>query len=840
MKNNRAEIRTHLLPLLMIPVCAAVLPRHVTAADYYPPGLLNIAGSGQTVTNEELSVFRDNDVAEGNYDVTLFINKVKITRMAVPFVLMTGKEDKETLQPCFTEAQWHAFGIIFPDNTAVQTTQDGCVNLSGMDFISGDLDLNNQIYSLTVPQSQLNQDKIRSLEEKNWDNGIPAAFVNYNFSAFNQRNRGNTQDSYYGNIRTRVNIGAWRYKNYTVWTHNQSGGDKWNTISNTISRNINPIKSEIAAGNLYTSSQLFDGVKIRGVNLKTDRIMEPADNRSYVPVISGMANSEAVVSIVQNGETIFRQTVPAGPFSITQYYPMSNGGNLYVTVKETDGAENQFIVPFSTIANLERKGGFRYAVSAGQYDSSNDGDGIFLSQAEAFYGATDYITLYGGTFIAADYHSAGLGTALNMGTAGAVTTDILHARTRLNDEKTISGNAFRINYAKRIESTNTSLTLAGYRHFDTGFYRFEDAAARKEYQPDQQLKLKNEYTLTLNQPVFSDRATLNLTSVIYQYGNGQTSRSYNAGFNSDFSGISYGVYYTYSQGNQFQEQTKNNQSLSINLSVPLSFGDYPVRAAYNLSTDNNHQTQQTARLNGNFGEHSQGSWDVYQGYTNQGSGYSGGISSSYQSSYAVMNAGYSYSQDNKNLSYGISGALVATQYGMLAAPDLQETNALVLTKDAAGVGVINGRAIKTNHAGLALVSGMTPYRKNNISIDTRTLPDDVEIENNISGNMIPTKGALILADFNTKKGYKLLLRLKTADDREIPLGAEAVMTGAETQLVSGFNNLYFLTEQPAGEIRINWKQDGAAHTCSLHYDTAHTVPVNGLYIADADCRTGSQ
>ncbi|WP_142793437.1 fimbria/pilus outer membrane usher protein, partial [Klebsiella pneumoniae] len=87
-------------------------------------------------------------------------------------------------------------------------------------------------------------------EQENWDNGIPALFVNYLFSAVNRQHSGETKDSYYGNIQTRVNLGAWRYQNYSTWMNDDNNKNKWKNISNTLSRNINSLKSEFTVGNL--------------------------------------------------------------------------------------------------------------------------------------------------------------------------------------------------------------------------------------------------------------------------------------------------------------------------------------------------------------------------------------------------------------------------------------------------------------------------------------------------------------------------------------------------------------------------------------------------------------
>lgn len=825
----------HFISLTVISLIFTGTSNFVIAADYYPPGLFNIPGKKSQLTNEELDVFKENDMAPGQYKVNILINNNKIANQEIDFILMKNSAGNDKLTPCFSITDWENLGIEFPASTTEDDNTNNCVNINNIGFVQGYLDLNTKNYSLTVPQSYLNKDKLALLEEKNWDNGIPVLFVNYLFSAFNRQSNGESNDDYYGNIQTRVNIGAWRYKNYSTWMNDGNGKKKWNNLSNTLSRNINQIKSEFVIGSLYSSSKLFDSVKYQGIRLSTDRTMDPSNRTNYVPTISGLANSEAVVTVTQNDEIILKQSVPAGPFNLTNYFPMNNGGNLYVNVKETDGSEKNFIIPFSSISTLERKGNIRYSLSSGKYDSHNDSDGKYINQADIFYGFTDFMTLYGGVFIAQSYQSVGIGTAFNLGAFGAITADVLHAKTTLADDKKFSGNAFRVNYAKKIEATNTSLSLVGYRHFDTDFYRFDDAMSYNENN-NNHYKLKNEYTLSLNQPILSGNSSLNISTVIYEYTNGKKQKSYNTGFNSSFNKISYGVYYNYYQGGRSLDNNKNTYNISLNLSVPFTLNDYPVWANYNASVDNNHQSSQTVGLSGNYGEKQQGSWDIYQSHGNKGIDYSGGLSSAYRSQYSTVHAGYSYSKDNKNLSYGMNGSLIATQYGVLATPSLQETNALVLTKDTAGIGVMNGQSLKTNNSGLAILSGVTPYRKNNIAIDTRTLPGNIEIENNIINNVIPTKGALVLADFETKKGYKLLIKLISDDGNEIPLGTKASMEENSDYLVSNFNSLYFVANKEIGDIQLKWTHNGIAEKCHVNYDITSIIPTNGLYIMTLTCQ----
>ena len=805
-----------------------------SADDYYLPNLLNIEGHSQQVTNEDLSVFRESSIAPGYYHIDFFINKNRIFNREVEFALMDNSENKKNLVPLLTADEWYQAGVDIPSELIKK--DEKFINISLIEHSIGMLDLNRNQYVLTLPQKYINENRLQLNEINNWDSGIPAALVNYSFSSFNRRSNGETNNSYYGNIQSQINVDAWRFYNYSTWARNENGENKWNTLSNVLSRDIYALKSELQVGDLYSSSQLFDSVKYRGLKLMTDRLMTPYQNRTYAPSIVGIANSESIVSIMQNGQVIYKKSVPAGPFNIIDYSPMSSGGNLYINVKGSDGSEKNFIVPFSSIASLERKGEIKYSFSTGKYDSHNAGDGTYLTQAEAFYGLTDYVTLYSGLFVAEKYHSFGLGSGINIGSYGAITADWLYAKSTVNHDNSLNGNAFRVNYSKNIELTNTNISVVGYRHFDANFLNFNDAMEYKDKEYKTHEGLKNEYTMSISQPLFSNTSSINLNSIIYKYADGKNISSYNVGFNSSINKVNYSIYYTYYEGNRYKNNDKNTYDLSMNISIPLTWNENYVWANYAVSTNNNDQTLHTARLSGTYGEKNQASWDVYQGYGNKGINYSGGLNSSYKTSSAIINAGYSYSKDRQNFNYGLSGALVATQYGAVLTPSLQQTNALILTKDTADIEVINGQSVKTNSRGLAIVSGMSPYQKNNISIDTKSIPADTEISNNIISNMIPTKGALILADFDAKKGFKFFLTLQPINNSTIPMGAKAEIENADDQLVANFNQLYFVAEKPDGKIKISWKMNGEEKVCHASYTTNNKIPNNGLYILNTECK----
>ncbi|EFF1279482.1 TPA: fimbrial biogenesis outer membrane usher protein [Shigella flexneri] len=130
-------------------------------------------------------------------------------------------------------------------------------------------------------------------------------------------------------------------------------------------RGINAIKSRLTLGESYTSSEVFDSIPFRGGMLATDDAMTPPEDSYYTPVVHGIAQSEAQVIIKQNGQIIFTRSVPPGPFALDNLPTLAVGGELDVTVRESNGEEQHFSVPFQTPAIALHEGYFKYSVMGG-------------------------------------------------------------------------------------------------------------------------------------------------------------------------------------------------------------------------------------------------------------------------------------------------------------------------------------------------------------------------------------------------------------------------------------------------------------------------------------------
>lgn len=164
-------------------------------------------------------------------------------------------------------------------------------------------------------------------------------------------------------------------------------------------------------------------------------------------------------------------------------------------------------------------------------------------------------------------------------------------------------------------------------------------------------------------------------------------------------------------------------------------------------------------------------YSVQQGYGNQGVGNSGSASLGYQGGYGNANVGYNYN-DNGNsqqVTYGVSGGIVAHRHGVTLSQPLGETNVLIEAPGADNVTVQSATGVKTDWRGYAVVPFATNYRKNRIGLDTTTLGDKVDLDNAVV-DVVPTRGALVRASFKAHVGIRALLTL-LHNNTPVPFGA---------------------------------------------------------------------
>ncbi|CDL37050.1 Fimbriae usher protein StcC [Citrobacter freundii] len=150
--------------------------------------------------------------------------------------------------------------------------------------------------------------------------------------------------------------------------------------------------------------------------------MLPNSKQNFTPVVRGIAQSNALVTIEQNGFVIYQKEVSPGPFAIDDLQLAGGGADLDVSVKEADGSIRHYLVPYSSVPNMLQAGVAKYDLAAGRSDIAGASNQSDFMQGSYFYGLNNLLTVYGGSMLSDNYYSFVLGTGWNT-PIGAVSVD---------------------------------------------------------------------------------------------------------------------------------------------------------------------------------------------------------------------------------------------------------------------------------------------------------------------------------------------------------------------------------------------------------------------------------
>ncbi|MCS5945306.1 fimbria/pilus outer membrane usher protein [Klebsiella variicola subsp. variicola] len=72
------------------------------------------------------------------------------------------------------------------------------------------------------------------------------------------------------------------------YNNNDSGAGEWKSNTLYLERGFGEIESTLRAGDMYTSGDIFDTVRFRGVRLYRDMQMLPNSRRNFTPIVQGL------------------------------------------------------------------------------------------------------------------------------------------------------------------------------------------------------------------------------------------------------------------------------------------------------------------------------------------------------------------------------------------------------------------------------------------------------------------------------------------------------------------------------------------------------------------------
>ncbi|MBJ7223484.1 MULTISPECIES: fimbrial biogenesis usher protein [unclassified Brenneria] len=866
-RHQRVTARWRRAPLCRaIALCVALPAASAYAELFFNPAFL----SNDPAAVADLSRFEQGKgQPPGVYHVDIYLDGEYVATRDIKFNARqpvsadAAQEDDSGLDPCITRSQLETFNVntkAFP--TIANAPADQCVALTRLipDAHTA-FDFELQRLNVTLPQASLNNSARGYIPPEQWDDGINAALLNYDFTGSNTSGD-DSSNNYFLNLNSGLNWGGWRLRDYSTWNYYSYQGRRthdWQHVNTYLQRTIVPLKSELTLGDSSTSSEVFDSLGFRGVRLASDDNMLPDSLRGFAPTIRGVARSNARVTVRQNGYVIYQTYVPPGAFTIDDLYPTTSSGDLVVTVTESDNSTNSFTIPYSAVPVLQREGRVKYALTAGQYRSNySQQDKPEFAQGTLIWGLPAGVTLYGGSQLADDYQSMALGAGKNLGEWGAFSADVTQAYSTLADGSDHQGQSLRFLYARSLNALGTNFQLLGYRYSTQGFYTLDETSykqmsgysidtvsVRPVYQDYYDLNhtKKGKVQVNITQHI-GDNGTLFFTGSRQDYWHtDKTADLWQAGYSGSWDGISYSLTYSYNKNLGVEA----DRLVAFNLSLPLgqwlsgggrktdiTHSSNSSYLTYNANTDTHGRNIQQAGVSGTLLDDNNLGYGVQQGYGSQGIGYSGNASLNYQGEYGNSNVGYNYSKGFRQVHYGVSGGVVAHANGVTLSQPLSDTNVLVSAPGASGVKLEDVTGVSTDWRGYAVVPYATTYRRNRIALDVNTLNNRTEVDDAVV-NVVPTRGALVRANFDARVGVRALITLRQRGGKPVPFGAEVRRADSNGTAIVGDNGQVFLSGlSPKGVLLVAWGAS-AQQQCAINYTLPAGSENKPMTYAKAEC-----
>lgn len=181
-----------------------------------------------------------------------------------------------------------------------------------------------------------------------------------------------------------------------------------------------------------------------------------------------------------------------------------------------------------------------------------------------------------------------------------------------------------------------------------------------------------------------------------------------------------------------------------------------------------------------------------------------------------LRANYGQGDHYRQAGLGMSGTVLIHKGGITAGPYTNDTFALIHAEGAEGAEVQNGQGAVVDSYGYAILPSLTPYRTNDVSLNTLKMNPDAELSGG-SKRVVPYAGAIAKVNFSTIRGKALLISLVTEAGDTPPMGAE--VHDAESNLIGVIGQggqLYARVPNNSGTLRVDW-EDNEKKRCLVSY-----------------------
>ena len=686
----------------------------------------------------------------GQYLIDVFFNGKKIGRQA----LTITNDDKETL--CLSSSWLTQLNlpINFEKMTPTFNAVRQCYDFSHIQGGNTTFDYGQQSIKLNLPQIVL----LNDTKHKKWDYGTPGFRLNYAVNGNKNFGYGSTADTenLYGNLDLNANYGKWVLSAKTSGT-NTNG---FTSPDLTLSTAIQSVRGDLIIGKSFTRSSILPDFSFYGASLRSNSAMVPWSARGYAPIIDGVLNGNSRVTVKQGDYVLYSKTLPAGPYSLTDISPVSNG-DITVTVENDNGTVSTRTYPVTTMPTLLRDGDFNYNFATGVRENSSQIDGVF-GLASLDYGL-DFGTANMASIVHRQYQSIGSGITLPIGDFGAIATSLNMAWSHYDDaafqpfgEKTQKGMSATLQYAKDF-GQDTNLQLLTYRYTGEGYNDFSSFNPQNIHIDSDR---RSRYEAIVTQRIGS--AYLNASGWAQDYRNGKHG---DVGASVSLSGtvgnISLGLNGSYTDSGTVGSQ----YNTSFSVSIPFDLWGRSQFSNSSINYDSLYGTSFNSGMSFSQNDDISHNVNVNVGKNQRTASLYTGIR------FDAVQTGISVSQSEQStaLSASVSGSVAGAKGVGLAYSRHQNDTIAIAHINGLDDIKFNGSS-PTNTWGNTIVP-LSSYQRNDITIDTNNIPENVELLNS-TYQVVPTNKAIIVRDYNYINVNRYLLRVLNKQGKPFSMGTQ--------------------------------------------------------------------
>lgn len=712
----------------------------------------------------------------GQYLLDVVVNGAKPVKQRLEIT----PEEQSAL--CFNPAWLAKIGVVLSPEYAKPGYQQArdCYVLSELPAVTVDLDVASQTLTLGLPQVALSSKP----EDVAWEYGHSALRLNYSANV----GVNDVDTSLFGSVDLKANVGRW-----VVNSTATASEDNTDVSMFTATRAIQPWLADLSVGKTFVGEDLLGGASIYGAMLASNNSMRASD-LGYAPIFSGVANTNARVTLTQSGSTIYSEVVPPGPFAIRNVTLLSSG-DVEMVITERDGSQRRQVFPLTVMNGLITPGEHTFSLAAGSRDSRDSDYGAEGAMASLGYGyGFNNLTLRAGTLLHQDYQGLSSSLTTSLGRIGGVSLSGAWSRASYDDGVTESGARAQLAWNKTISEAGTGLYASVGRRLSDEFTEFSSFSPRREYGCDgvyddgglydggalgcdagvatwgSQRVSRNELSAGVSQSL-GQRFNVGLTGWHRDYWHEQVTESgLTANLGTWLYGANVSLGGSLSQSRSNDGDNRNNWSASLSVSIPFTLSERRYSSFTTLTTGSQGGVGVNTGISGSLN-------DRFSYSAGGGRGSDGELQSNLSAAYIGDRVGTSasitQSAGGTTGSATITGSVLAVPAagGVMLSRSVSDTVAVANIKDTPGVSFSSG--VDRSDANGNVVIPLTSYRKNTVTVDAGTLPQDVEL-GVTSQTLVPSGQAVVYLPFETWTVHRYLLQVRQRNGEFIPGGTWAM------------------------------------------------------------------